>query len=82
MKDHNVSAVNNNDDLKTIDLRQQRNATTGSVDKRYFSFFYGFFSLDIRRLLRAICFQIALIMNVLDAILLYTTSYTNVIATS
>ena len=36
VKAHSVSVVNNNDDLKTIGLRQQKNATLGSVGKRYF----------------------------------------------
>ena len=37
LKAHSVSEVNNNDDLKTIGWRQQKNATLGSVDKQYFS---------------------------------------------
>ena len=33
LKAHSVGVVNNNDDLKTIGRRQQKNATLRSVDK-------------------------------------------------
>ena len=57
MKDHTVSVVNHNDDLKNNRLTSTDKPLTSGI---FQLLFYDFLSVDIRPLFHAICYEITI----------------------